>query len=554
METPKKMAIRHNATEYEGIPAASAIGMALFESSGMRRLIDQRCRFDPEKRILSPGMVIKALIGPTYNIRNKYPLYLVNKAYTAAPTDRLFGPRVSCGDLYDTALARGLDTLFDCDLEKLFTACSDLAVKTFDLDSHEYHMDSTDISFWGMEHVPDKEGAAIPKHNGHPKDKRPELLQYELQLITNSVRIIRYMKPYSGNVSDSVMDRRTLEDMGRIFTPEELAVSTVVGDRKLATAGNIMKILDMNLGFVSKCAENFIGGAKRDAVDISLSTRMHSCGKRGLWMSDSDMDVALSEDRTEKLRFVAFRWDSKVDSKIGKLKEDCAGKAAKLKEMLDGMRFDCISDARECMSEKWIDPDGPLAVEFRDPLPEYAMHAPEGTIWRLDFDVLISDKRIRRKAETDSTVVLVTNLERPGKGYVHDGNGRAKATDERILELYSQEYVVEHSFRFMKSGIGMDSIFLQTPSRENAMMFVVCIAALITNIADAIFRRTDMRLDGRPLTMYRLAHELQTTLVTYSRSDNSLRLMGPREAAGRFFGYTDALRINPQYLLGYIGD
>lgn len=415
-------------------------------------------------------------------------------------------------------------------------------------------MDSTDVSLWGLEHLPDKDGAAVPRRNGHPKDKRRDLLQYELQLITNSKRIIRYMKPYDGNVGDSVMDRKTLEDMERIFAPEELSVSTVIGDCKLATADNISKIIDMDLGFVSKCAENFIDGAKHSAVDISLSKKMHSCGKKGLWMSDTDIDVVLSKDRSERLRFVAFRWDPKVNSKFRKLKDDYLRKASELKEELSGLRFDYLQDARKHMTKKLTDPEGPLAVGFKNPVQEYAVGSPEGTVWKLDFNVFISDRRIKYEAEKETTVVLVTNLGRPEKGYVHDGKGREKVTDEKVLELYNREYVVEQSFRFMKSGIGMDSIFLQTPSRENAMMFVVCIAVLVTNIADAIFRRADTRLDGRPLTAYRLAHELQTTLVTYSRRDNSLRLMGLREATDGFFGYTDTLKINPQYLLGYLGD
>ena len=97
----------------------------------------------------------------------------------------------------------------------------------------------------------------------------------------------------------------------------------------------------------------------------------------------------------------------------------------------------------------------------------------------------------------------------------------------------------------------MNSVFVQNPSRENAMMFVICIGVLLSNIADAMFRRADTRVDGMPMTMYRLSHELQTTLVIYSRCDNSLRLMGPPEVTDRFFTYTDTLGINPQLLLGY---
>lgn len=110
---------------------------------------------------------------------------------------------------------------------------------------------------------------------------------------------------------------------------------------------------------------------------------------------------------------------------------------------------------------------------------------------------------------------------------------------------------MEQSFRLMKSGIGVDSIFLQTPSRENAMMFVVSIVVLISNIADAMFRRDGTCLNGRRLTMYRLAFELQNTIVVYSREEGALDLQGPREITDVFFDITDTLGINPQYLLGY---
>lgn len=85
LEEPEKIKIRHRPVRYEGIVANSAVAMALYESIGLGRLIDRRCRFRPGHRIMSPGIVVKALIGPTFNIHEKFPLYLVNKAYQSAP-------------------------------------------------------------------------------------------------------------------------------------------------------------------------------------------------------------------------------------------------------------------------------------------------------------------------------------------------------------------------------------------------------------------------------------------------------------------------------------
>ena len=565
MDRPEKMRIGHNTVQYEGIPAPTAIGMALFESSGMRKLIDDRCSFDPARRILSPGMVVKALIGPTFNIRNKYPLYLVNKAYSSAPVDRLFGPSVQRDDLYDNALGRGLDTLFDTDLEKLFKDCSDLIRAKYGFGSNVFHMDSTDISFYGVEPDDTGDGAAVPRRNGHPKDLRTELLQYELQIMTDSNRIIRYMKPYSGNVSDPTMDGETLDFIGKHFPEEERKRITVVADCKITTTGNLRKLEDMGLGFVSKCPENFVDHGRRHAVEAANSGHMHTCSDDpGLRMSDFDLDIKMG-DGLRRYRFIAFRREEEVRRRVEEIRADTKSIRRMGYGFLENRKYSTEYEAVQDFKRIREDPENPYRAKYRifrrreeiklvggdshkkdwNPPKQYREW------WVMEIEYVFSEEKARAIAERESTVVLVTNLPRSSSDR---GSYREGVTDEKVLEIYNQEYKVEQSFRLMKSGIGMNSIYLQTPSRENAMMFVICIAVLLSNVADAIFRRAEARLDGRQLTMYHLAHETQTWIVAYSRSENVLNVMGQDDAADRLFGYTDMLGINPQFLLGYMGD
>ena len=574
LKKPDKISIRHKEVHYEGIPAASAIGMALLESTGVRRLIDQRCRFDPDRRIMSPGMVVKALIGPTFNIRNKYPMYLVNKAYTSAPTDRLFGPNVCNDDLYDTALGRGLDTLFGTDLDVLFMDCADLCTGVFGFESHVYHMDSTDISFWGKEKEPE-EDVAVPRRNGHPKDGRNDLLQYEMQVLTDSNRIIRYMKPYSGATTDPIMDYQTLEFIGTHFTEDERKLMTIVGDCKLVTERNVRKMIELGLGFVSKVPEDFGYHAIERAKDEALRSGMKRYGsedgsrkKDGLWIADVDSYALFGpkKDRRLDLRFIVFNREDEVHRRLESIRSASDGEVRRRYSHLTKTRFRTEFEAWEAFKKVRVDPDSPFRVEAR----AVRMRKEIGLVggdshkknynppkrydewWSMELDPVFSEEKAWRIAIRDSLRLLVTNL--PRKASSDRTSYRDGVMGEGVLELYNQEYKVEQSFRLMKSGIGMNSIYFQTPSRENAMMFVVSVAVLLSNIADAMFRRADMRLDGRPMTMYSLAHELQTTMVTFSRSDNALELMGPSGAADRFFDVTDALRINPQLLLGYTED
>lgn len=328
---------------------------------------------------------------------------------------------------------------------------------------------------------------------------------------------------------------------------------TIVGDCKLPTAKNIGRIIDLKMRFVSKCAENFKDDAKNKVVEWASGAEMKEVSKSGLWIADTDLDIELKKGRTERLRFVAFRWEGKVKKAADRIREKAMKEARAFALRFRGKRYNSEDLAMKDLAEHL---EGiPDTYFFHVSTRLYPSMTPESVgWWELDLEPLISDENIRSAAEKEVTIVLVTNLDRP----VEDGeavpDNYRPASNKEVLDLYNQEYHVERSFRFMKSGVGMNSVFLQTPSRVNAMMFVISIAVLVSNIADAMFKRADTRSNGRRLTMYNLAFELQTTLVTYSRSENSLILRGPDEVTEAFFDYTDTLLINPQYLLGYAED
>lgn len=113
------MEIMMEERTYEGIHAVPALVMGMMEASGVRKLIDDSCReIDRRCFDLSPGMAVKAMVG-TMVERGKTPLYRVEDYYSTAPTDLLFGRRVSNRSLSDTILAERLDTIFRLDTRKV---------------------------------------------------------------------------------------------------------------------------------------------------------------------------------------------------------------------------------------------------------------------------------------------------------------------------------------------------------------------------------------------------------------------------------------------------
>ena len=156
----------------------------------------------------------------------------------------------------------------------------------------------------------------------------------------------------------------------------------------------------------------------------------------------------------------------------------------------------------------------------------------------------VDTARLDELSEAGGTNVLVTNLPRR---YTDADNVRDGASAQTVLRLYLNEYKVEHTYRLMKSGLGVDRVFFRTPSRENAMMFVVGIATLIENIIDAMNRR-----NGDRDTFRTVIDQFECVIVRYDRSDDSMDFEGPDERVEQLFRYLDTMRTDPVLLLSRV--
>lgn len=551
-----RLTIDHRGSSYEGIAAASSVGMALLESSRVRALIDEICTFDRGQRILSPGMGVKALIGPVFNLRNKSPLYIVNKNYASAPNDYIFGDRVSASSLNDDALGRVLDTIALNNTERLFSRCSDLCVEKYGLDSQTLHDDATNIPFYGMRHDDAPSGEIRPEHACSPKDHRRDLLHFCFQLSVNGNGFIRHMRAYSGDAADCAMDGDTLDFIGRTLSREQRSNLVYVADSKFMTGPNVRRASRIGVGFVSRCPANF-GGSVQDRVmsrALDSGAWKQSERHRDLMTFDTDETVTL-DGKAMQLRFIVTiepkKRDLLADAKMAEV-----GSSNPYKKLI-GKAFTTREEAVKAVESVPVPKFGRSEYtiveserEVKRPGRKPADYVPKTEpCWVLQSASVSADTdSILRWANMESMFVLATDLPR---SEADNKRYRDGMTADGIIMIYREEYVVEHAFRFMKSGLGIDTVFLQTPSRERAMMFVIAIAAMITSLADALFRRKKIKIGDREATMYSLGVELLTTTVELDRADRKLSVRGPAEVNERFFEYTDALEINPRYLLGH---
>ena len=532
---------------YEAIQFAPALAMAMMESTGIRRLLDcEAKRIDPSLRNLTAGMAAKAMIGTMFTEGTRKPLYRIRDQYAVAPVDRLFGSSVEHRTLSDTTLSARLDIIYRMDREEILWRIHTMLCERVGLSTDLYRFDSTNFPFYGLKYDDYNEGA-IPKYSKTSKNRRYDLLQKNVQAICDGNGLLAVTRPYDGNVSDIVMNTDSLDFLAKHI---DCSQSYICADCKLATAGLILKTMDLDLGFVTKCPLSFADRIHDDIVrSVMLGCMDESPEHEGRFIYDTHSEVEL-DGKTVDLRFVAYRlphaYAEAAEFYRTKASSAMESRLVSLKREL----FHCEKDAREAFDivmgtdkEKIFRSDVEIFEDTR-----IRKEDPNGPCWRAYFrNLRIDDDSLDRAAREYSINVLVTNIP---SANISEKNLRSGATADDIVNTYLDEFTIEHVFRLGKSGLGMDHMFLHTPSRQDAVVFLTSIASMISKTVDIVLKRGTPK-GKKALTMKSISDRKAGTVLRYHRDRDCVTILGEPGDQEFIFDVLERLGIEPDLLLNH---
>lgn len=484
-------------------PASVAMALALLRKSGMVEAIDSRCSFDRDQRKLTPGEVTLILIGATMLRNDRIPLYRIGRMYEHMPLSGILGKEVEAESLNDHALARGLDTLYGADRNQIMWELSEKFEIEMGLLSRIFHIDQTKIRTYVIEPCGCDDDAAKPEF-GLDKENRTDFRLYSANSITDEHRIIRYLSPDDGNASDASMDSDAVDFLIDNIDPEQC---TVVIDSKGANANLIAKMDDSQLGFVTKGPVNFSSCMKKR---ISLLAHLEGWTESGIKEGHSffDIDMMIDGECLEpgqrapkrKMRMVAFRSEKMLSDRRASIMRRGEASAERAAKALRSKRFDSREEAMLEVGKVQEDLNGnayslcwclfPEDVRVKRTVKgrPKAGEIPEmKRQWKVLCKPVPDEERLDILTDIESTEILVTNLPRIDSGR-KEANVRDGASSESVLDLYLDQYKQEHTFRLLKGKVGLNDVFFKKPERENAMMFVLGMAALVRNVIDLRFR------------------------------------------------------------------
>lgn len=527
------------------------LGMAMMERHGIRRIIDKEAlKVDKRAVTLSCGMASKALIGTMFTEKWRKPLYAVNSAYSTSPTERLFGRSVTPATLADEALADRLDTIFKLDLDEVQWQASNEICRAYGLMSDVYHMDSTNYPLFGIDYEDWTGCATIPEYNNHSKVNLNTKLHKNVQAVVNGNGIMLYGKPYSGTVSDPKMNGETL---GFMESHIDCSRSTVIADNKLTNLNLIQQMMGLGLGFISKVPESFCNHIQNDIVRSAVTGIMDEVeGMPGRFVYDTDSPVTLPNGSVLNLRYVAFRLPNGITRATEYLTNTGVKKAGAKFRALGKRRFDSEERAMAAFDKLLEDLDGVYTAE---PVFEFdeGRKDPEKRGWRVRTgETTIVESAMADSTERYATNVLVTNLPRTENRTLSIRNG---IRPEKVVELYLDEYKVEQrGFKMMKSGAGVNHVYIHTPSRQDAVVFLSGVATGIANVIDTVLKDQGVmkpRKKREHMTTKYICDFMPNVRVEYEHETDTLRVKGYRGAGQEVMTILDALGLEPKHLLGY---
>jgi transposase len=442
-----------------------------------------------DDRRVSPGKAIVAMIinGLGFSSRR---LYMTRQFFQDKPTHLLLGADISSEDLTDYTLGHALDEVAAFGSSELFAKVAfDIALE-HDLLGACAHLDSTSISLTGEYDRMEEDGEPPTIHltHGFSKDHRPDLKQAVLSMVVNGPsQLPIWMEPLSGNSSDKTSFHETIKKVrafksqiklgqefrwiadSALYTKEKLLgsneylwvtrVPETIGDARdlVATSSEKLTWIELPDGYRYSTQESNYGGVKQRWLLI------HSQQAFERERITFEKKILKQQSELEKAA-----WH--LGNQVYGCEADAVREVAKLTKKFNLFSIDCE-----------ITPTISYAKRGRPSKDDSGVS--KGFEAKLSFSR--NKREVDMELESKGRFILATN-DLDEVGY----------PNEKLLSDYKEQQHVEGGFRFLKDPWFMvDSVFLKSPRRIEALMMVMTLCLFVYNYSQFRLRSKLQELD-----------------------------------------------------------
>jgi transposase len=474
------------------LPIVSAYAAKL----GIVEEIDKRI---PARSDVSCGRMVLAFILDALSGRS--PLFRLERFFADKDVELLVGKDIPASKFNDDALGRVLDRLFDYGTNKILTAVALNAVRMFDLNTAHAHYDTTSHSVYGDFDLYQNEdhGEPFVITHGFSKAHRPDLKQLIQGLLCVDHGIPVYSKCESGNESDKILNGRLLDvivEKMRALGQEDFVY---IADSAAVTEKNLTLLNDPEKGcrFLSRLPAVYkeCGRVIAQAVEAAMWTDFGAIAQdptaryrdpahyRGY-----ETEITLHEVPYRVLVAHSDAHDERRTKRLDKQITRDKEQLTKLKMEHEKIDYACLPDALAAAA-RVTDGVYHRAVTTVHEKPKYGRGRPKAagarTIkemrYRLTITLELREEVVSKAREEAGCFVLITNV---------PAEGERGMSARELLVAYKDQHIVERNFGFLKDPVIVNSLFLKTPKRIEALGLILVLALMVWRLMERTMRRS----------------------------------------------------------------
>jgi len=430
--------------------------------------------------------------------------------------------------LNDDKLGRTLDAIAP-HLEQITSAVAVRAITEFGIDIGQLHWDMTSFSLHGAYEQPEEDYPA-PRY-GHPKDRRPDLLQIQAGIAAaGDGGIPLYHRAYDGGAAEVSQVTGAMTALKKIAGTRTFLL---IGDSKLVSYDNVAAVIKQRCTFLAPASKTHVKAAELAACDLEEATEVsyvasRDAGKRpgqiGRWHVLEDAvpfqirNSKRKKDPVIQLRRIFVHSTARAQGAAASRDKKLTRATDDLDRLTRGLGSRFYPD-----EEKVTDRIAQIARDRKvSPYLRYTVGTdPAGKptlTWHFDQDAIDAE------AATDGWYALLTNL-----GH--------HVTPAEVLLRYKGQEAVERRYGNLKGPLAVAPVFLKNNRRIAALITVISLALLVfclierearRNLApgtkvDGLYNRQPARPTGRliltTLASLRLIPATATTPAQITRPD-----------------------------------
>jgi len=460
-----------------------------YDRCGIAKIIDENVDLDPRRKILTHGQASVAMItGILFQVLQ---LYRICKFATETTVLDVILSGIAPEEYFDDRLADTLDAIYDYGIGNLEMLITQHMIQEFNIKNDICHNDTTSASTYGNCNK-NRTSNSIEITFGYSKKHRQDLKQLVWSLsVSSDSAFPLFQKAYSGNTADVDTYVEQWQNLIDLLGHQDFLY---VADSKLITKENMSQIHNEG-GFFIAPAPMYKSYKKvlHDALenhDNEILINYKNQFNRGF-----EMPIEIEHEKEIYAFRMIILYDQKVAArkrntlhtrivKTQSLFEELQGKLNKYKLKTKST----IEQRCDAILKKYRTGNFFQYTISNDPVTTYKNKKKGRTPKnKIPEKVAVITDNFSVEFQLDQTA-LDEELARCGYYPLITNKPEDALSIEEAMLAHKNQYKSEHVNRRAKSSLNLEPIYLQTPNRIEAMLFLFKIALQIVVLVERTAR------------------------------------------------------------------